>query len=73
MNDVIYYDFTTKQRRRNPLYIDYLCGKVTGGQGHDTTDTNLDARLIRIRASLNKLNDLMAELREQADKDRRNK
>lgn len=42
---------------RKPLYVSHLTGKVTG-------DEDFGNRLINIRQSMNKISNLMAELKE---------
>ena len=47
---------------RTPLYQSHLTGKVTGGK----VDPEFGDRLSRIRASLERINRLMRELKEQS-------
>ena len=50
-------------RGRQPLYVSHLTGKVSGSVGVKPDDANMGERLQRIRASLNKINGLMADLK----------
>lgn len=52
-------------RGRTPLYVSHLTGKITGKQ--DVNDPDFGSRLERIRASLEKINRLMAELKEMSE------
>lgn len=47
---------------REPLYVSHLRGKVTGNKD-GKVDPDFGDRLQRIRASLDKINRLMAELK----------
>lgn len=51
---------------RTPLYISHLTGKVTGGK----SDPEFGDRLQRIRASLEKINRLMSELKKMSEENR---
>ena len=49
---------------RNPLYVSHLTGKVTGQPGPKGAESpDFGDRLQRIRASLEKINRLMSELK----------
>lgn len=48
---------------RTPLYVSHLTGKVTGGPESRESNVDFGERLQRIRASLDKINRVMSELK----------
>lgn len=57
-------------RGRTPLFVSHLTGVVTAGRHQKARD--MGDRLMRIRSSLNKINELMVELKKLSNKERRN-
>jgi predicted transcriptional regulator len=50
-------------RGRNPLYVSHNTGKISGSKSAKTEEDNFGDRYQRIKASLEKINRLMAELK----------
>ena len=72
MGDVIDFKKFKKAKQnvdgdKPTLYVSHVTGKVTGSPNPEKTE-GLGNRLERIRASLDKINRLMAELKEMGDK-----
>ncbi len=50
-------------RGRNPLYVSHNTGKISGSKSAETEEENFGDRYSRIKASLEKINRLMSELK----------
>lgn len=50
-------------RGRNPLYVSHDTGKISGSKNAKSEEENFGDRYQRIKASLEKINRLMAELK----------
>ncbi len=50
-------------RGRNPLYVSHSTGKISGSKSAETEGENFGDRYSRIKASLEKINRLMTELK----------
>ena len=50
-------------RGRNPLYVSHNTGKISGSKSGETEEENFGDRYSRIKASLEKINCLMSELK----------
>lgn len=63
MGTVIPFKSKNKAKEdRTPLYVDSLSGKIKGRlEAHRFQDDDSDARMQRIKASLEKINELMKE------------
>ena len=55
-------------RGRTPLYVSHATGKITGTPNEDKQE-DFGSRLARIRASLDKINRLMSELKQSSRED----
>lgn len=59
--------FPIKDRGRTPLYVDYVNGHVRGGGGfQEETEEGFAERISKVRASLERINALMRELKDAA-------